>query len=55
MLAVKNGLRDRVIVLQGTGNSATRSYGTTERQRGLKKNPHGLGISIIMVFYLKLI
>lgn len=37
MLTVKNGLRDRGIVLQGTGNSATRSYGTTERQRGLKK------------------
>ena len=37
MLTVKNDLRERGIVLQGTGNSATRSYGTRERQRGVKE------------------
>ena len=37
MLTVKNDLRERGIVLQGTGNSATRSYGSRERQRGEKE------------------
>lgn len=31
-MKVKDGIRDGGIVLQGTGNSATRSYGTRDRK-----------------------